>query len=64
MIVIALAMIYCDPAKFWEYFYVDRRRFFFVSARKIRAVLFLWRGRGIINGVLERDFLSTETEKT
>ena len=38
--------------------------FFLFRREKFRAVLFLWRGRGIINGVLERDFLSTETEKT
>ena len=29
MIVIALAMIYCDSVKFWECFYIDRRRLFF-----------------------------------
>ncbi len=46
MIVIALAMIYCDPAKFWECFYVDRRRFFFVSARKIPSRLVFVEGKG------------------
>ena len=37
MIIIALAMIYCDSVKFWECFCVDRRRLFFflVSARKL-----------------------------
>jgi len=58
MIIIALAMIYCDSVKFWECFYVDRRRLFFFLFRRENfwTVLFLRRGRSIINGVLGRDF--------
>ena len=58
MIIIALAMIYCDPTKFWECFYVDRRRLFFlVSARKLLDRLVFAEGKEYNNRRFGKRFL-------